>query len=174
MALFEPAPYGFFERQALHRVIDTLTHGPIVVIGTSLGAAVALQEAADDARVRVVVAAETFSDLRTVARERAPFFLTNGVIAEAFALAKRDGHFRVDDVSPAAAAARIDVPVLLLHGAIDRETLPAHSERVYAALRGPKQLILVPGAHHNQSLAAGVWPDIERWIDRALSTGVVK
>ncbi len=166
--------YGFFEKRDLHRVIDTLVHPPVVLIGTSLGGAVALQEAADDTRVKAVVAAETFADLRTVARERAPFFLTNGVITEAFALAERDGHFRVDDVSPVAAAARIDAPVLLLHGAIDRETPPAHSERVYAALRGPKQLILVPGAHHNQSLAAGVWPDIDRWIDRALSGGVVK
>ena len=54
--------YGFFEKEDLHRVIDTLGPGPVVLIGTSLGAAVALQEAADDRRVSAVVAAETFSD----------------------------------------------------------------------------------------------------------------
>jgi dipeptidyl aminopeptidase/acylaminoacyl peptidase len=40
----------------------------------------------------------------------------------------------VDDVSPVRAAARITVPVLLIHGAADVETPPAHSERVRAAL----------------------------------------
>ncbi len=59
--------YGFFEKRDLHRVLDRLAAGPIVLIGTSLGAAVALQEAAQDPRVTAVVAAETFSDLRTVA-----------------------------------------------------------------------------------------------------------
>ena len=36
--------------------------------------------------------------------------------------------------------------VLVIHGADDTETPPAHSQRVYDALRGPKRLILVPGA----------------------------
>src|SRR5687767_565886 len=59
--------YGFYEKQDLRRVLDTLGPGPIVLLGTSLGAAVALQQAAEDTRVSAVVAAETFSDLRTVA-----------------------------------------------------------------------------------------------------------
>jgi pimeloyl-ACP methyl ester carboxylesterase len=161
--------YGFFEKQDLHRVIDALGAGPVVLIGTSLGAAVALQEAADDRRVAAVVAAETFSDLRTLARERAPFFLTSSVIAQAFSLAERDGHFAVDAVSPVAAAARLKIPVLLLHGELDRDTPPAHSQRVLAALPGHKRLILVPGAHHNESLGGPVWDQIDDWIDRALS-----
>jgi len=160
--------YGFFEKQDLHLVIDSLDAGPVVLIGTSLGAAVALQEAVDDRRVAAIVAAETFSDLRTVARERAPFFLTTSVIAQAFSLAERDGHFAVDAVSPVAAAARLEMPVLLLHGAEDHETPPAHSERVFAALIGPKQLVLVPGAHHNESLNGQVWEQIEIWLDEAL------
>jgi pimeloyl-ACP methyl ester carboxylesterase len=61
--------YGFFEKRDLRRVLDTVGPGPIVLVGTSLGAAVALQEAALDPRVIAVVAAETFSDLRTVATE---------------------------------------------------------------------------------------------------------
>src|SRR4051812_8042874 len=161
--------YGFYEKDDLRRVIDALPGGPIVLLGTSLGAAVALQEAADDPRVKTVIAAETFADLRTVATERAPFIFTRGSIEGAFALAERDGHFRVDEVSPVRAASRITVPVLLLHGAADDETPPAHSERVRAALKGPSELILVPGAHHNQSLnGEDVWARIDAWIDRAL------
>src|SRR6185436_14421434 len=64
--------YGFYEKADLRRVIDALPPGPVALIGTSLGAAVAVQAAAGDSRVTTVVAAETFSDLRTVATERAP------------------------------------------------------------------------------------------------------
>jgi uncharacterized protein len=164
----EACTYGFFETQDLHRVIDTAGSGPVVLVGTSLGAAVALQEAADDPRVSAIVAAETFSDLRTVATERAPAFFTAGTIARAFDLAGVEGRFRVDDVQPHLSARRITAPVLVIHGAGDTETPPAHSQRVYAALRGPKRLILVPGAGHNGSLRSEVWKQIEQWLDESL------
>ncbi|HEV3486479.1 MAG TPA: alpha/beta fold hydrolase, partial [Vicinamibacterales bacterium] len=107
--------YGFFEKHDLRRVIDTLAPGPVVLIGTSLGAAVALQEAADDSRVSTVVAAEVFSDLRTVAEERAPFFLPGGIVRKAFRIAEERAAFGIGAVSPREAAARIRIPVLLIH-----------------------------------------------------------
>jgi alpha-beta hydrolase superfamily lysophospholipase len=64
----EVCTYGFFEKHDLRRVLDTVESGPIVLLGTSLGAAVALQEAASDRRDTAIVAAETFSDLRAVSR----------------------------------------------------------------------------------------------------------
>ncbi|MBZ5552306.1 MAG: alpha/beta fold hydrolase [Acidobacteriia bacterium] len=160
--------YGYFEKKDLHRVLDTLEPHRIVLFGTSLGAAVALQEAAEDKRISAVIAVESFSDLRTVAVERAPFFLTRATIRKAFLLAEEWGRFRVDAVSPVAAAAHISVPVLLIHGALDRDTPVAHSQRILAALRGPKQLIVVPGAHHNESLQGDVWSEIDKWIDGAV------
>jgi len=57
------------------------------------------------------------------------------------------------------------VPVFIIHGALDRGTLPAHSMRVYEALRGPKQLLIIPDAGHNDALRSDVWQKIERWID---------
>ncbi len=160
--------YGFFEKQDLHRVVDTIDGGAIVLLGTSLGAAVALQEAADDQRIAAVVAVETFADLRTIAVERAPWFFTAPSIRKAFQLAAARGGFDVDAVSPERAASRITAPVLLVHGAGDVETPPEHSRRVFAALRGRKQLMLVPGAGHNQSLQPEVWPAIDNWVDAAV------
>jgi pimeloyl-ACP methyl ester carboxylesterase len=160
--------YGVLERRDLYRVLDTVRAGPVVLVGTSLGAAVAVQEAALDARVTAVVAAETFSDLRTVATERAPFFFTRAAIARAFQLAEQQGHFDVDDASAVVAAAKVKIPVLLIHGAADSDTPPDHSRRVLAALAGPKRLIVVPGAHHNESLRGEVWDEIERWLEEAL------
>ena len=126
--------YGFLEKRDLRRVVDGLPPGPVVLMGTSLGAAVALQEAAGDPRITAVIAAEVFSDLRTVATERAPWFLPPPVIRKAFQVAEQRGGFLVDAVSPMEAARAIRAPVLLIHGADDRETPPAHSQRIFEAL----------------------------------------
>jgi|GEM_PF-1589722 len=161
--------YGFFEKEDLRRVMDTLDPGPIVLVGSSLGAAVALQAAACDRRISAVVAAESFSDLRTVVTERAPFFFTAAIIGKSIQLAEKLGNFQMDAVSPECAARAITAPVLLIHGAADADTLPDHSHRVFAALAGPKRLILVPGAGHSESLRGNVWEEIEGWIDTVLS-----
>jgi pimeloyl-ACP methyl ester carboxylesterase len=165
----EICTYGFVEKRDLRHVIDGLSPDPVILIGSSLGAAVALQEAGSDLRVAAVVAAESFSDLRTVATERAPWFLPRPIIRQAFVVAEQRGRFLVDAVSPVLAAQTIKAPVLLIHGADDTETPPAHSQRIFDALAGPRRLMLVPGAAHNQSLyRPGVWGEIERWIEEAL------
>lgn len=157
--------YGFYEKRDLKHVIDTLPPGPVFLMGNSLGGAVAIQGAAESDRVAGVIAAESFSDLRTIATERAPRFLPSPVIARAFRIAEEQGRFQIDSVSPAAAAASVRVPVLLIHGADDVETLPEHSRRILSALNGPKQLVLVPHARHNQSLNDPLaWAEIERWF----------
>jgi uncharacterized protein len=166
----ELCTYGYYEKQDLRRVLDTISSGPIVLIGASLGAAVALQAAGEDARVSAVVAAETFSDLRTVARERAPVLLTSRVIRQAFTIAEARGRFSVDAVSPVAAAARVRAPVLLVHGTADVETSPDHSRRVLAALGRQARLILVDGAGHNQALSGtAVWQQIDQWLRDVLA-----
>jgi len=164
----EACTYGWYEKQDLRRVIDTIAPGPIVLVGASLGAAVALQEAAIDPRVTAVVAAEGFSDLRTIATERAPFVFTGQILRRAFSLAEEEGHFPIDGVRPESAASHLSIPVLLVHGGADSDTPPEHSRRVFAALTGSKQLIVVPGARHNGSLRAEVWGEISRWIDAQL------
>jgi uncharacterized protein len=162
----EACTYGVLEKVDLQLVIDQLQPAPVIVIGTSLGGAVALQAAADDSRIVSVVAAETFSDLRTIVAERAPSFLPNGLVGSALERAERDGHFLIDGANPEAAAARITVPVLLIHGAADVDTPPDHSRRIFAALKTRKRLILVSDAGHNASLRADTtWTTIDAWIE---------
>lgn len=51
---------------------------------------------------------------------------------------------------------RVDVPVLIVHGAED-QYVPSHlSQKLYAAAPGKKKLLLVPGATHNNSMRVGV------------------
>jgi pimeloyl-ACP methyl ester carboxylesterase len=162
----EDCTYGFYEKRDLSRALDAVGAETAVLFGSSMGAAVALQAAADDPRVRGVIAQSAFSDLETIARERAPFVATAAEIEEALAIAETRGHFRVAAVSPRLAAARIRVPVLLIHGAEDRETSAAHSQRIHDVLSGPRRLLLVRGRGHNDVLGAEeVWQDIAAWLD---------
>lgn len=162
--------YGFYEKKDLSRVLDAIPRGPIILVGTSLGAAVALQAAAVDTRITGVVAAEVFSDLMTVVRERAPFVFTTGLIRRAIDLAEEQGRFQAGEVSPVVAARKVRVPVLLIHGEADVDTPPDHSRRVLTALPGQKRLIIVPGARHNQSLRGDVWNEIEEWVETVVAT----
>ena len=156
--------YGYYEKQDLARVIDHLPHAPVVVMGTSMGAAVALQAAAEDRRIAGVISISAFSDLRTAALERAPFFASHGNLEDAFRLAEASAHFQVDAVSPMAAAPHISVPVLLIHGDHDTETPYAHALRILAALREPKRLITIPGGGHRGGLTPEVWRQVDAWL----------
>lgn len=161
----EGCTYGFFEKQDLRRVLDQAAIDRAIAIGHSLGGAVALQAAAIDPRIIGVVSVSTFADLRSIATERAPFVFTPALIDAAFMRAEHAAHFIVDEASPLKAAARIGVPVFIIHGAVDRGTRATHSERVFAALREPKRLLIVPNAGHNDVLGKNIWPEIESWID---------
>ena len=160
--------YGYYEKKDLSRAIDRLQAQPVVVIGVSLGGAVALQAAAEDSRISAVVAVSSFSDLRTVVSERAPFIASKANIEAAFRLAEEQARFNVDQACPLLAAPRIRVPAFLIHGQADTETPPAHSQRIFAALNGDKRLLLVPGAGHNDALRSDVWTEIDVWLDRVL------
>jgi pimeloyl-ACP methyl ester carboxylesterase len=161
----EACTCGVLERRDLSRVLDAAGARSAVLLGVSLGAAVALQAAPEDPRVAAVVAVAPFSDLETVARERAPWFASARQVNEALAM---EGGFRVADASPVRAAERIGVPVLLVHGADDRETPPAHSRRIAARLRGPHVLRVVEGAGHGDALAR-VITEVEAWVDEAVA-----
>jgi uncharacterized protein len=164
--------YGFHEKDDVRRVIAQAGARDVVLFGHSLGAGVALQAAAIEPAVRGVIAVSTFSDLRTSATERDDLRrLPSWLIAWGIRQVEREGRFVVDDTSPLRAAAAIDVPVLLVHGADDRHPSPAHAERVRAALGGPAQLIVVPGAGHYDVLRPPVWAQIEAWLRQGGTLG---
>jgi uncharacterized protein len=158
--------YGYFEKRDVQAALDSLHAPSAILFGSSLGASVALQAAAVEPRVRGVVAQSPFSDLDTIVRERAPELAPRSVVDAALDAAGKRAGFPPSDVSPLADAPRIQVPVLLIHGAADSGTAPAHSERLYAQLRGLKQLLIVPGKGHLDVLDdEAVWAVIARWLD---------
>jgi pimeloyl-ACP methyl ester carboxylesterase len=161
--------YGYLEKRDLQRLIAALEPGPVVLLGSSLGAAVALQAAVQQPRVTAIVAAEVFSDLHTVARDRVSALLPDWFIRRTFHQAGRRGHFDALAVSPQDAARRLHIPVFLIHGAEDVDTPPEHSRRVYAALQGPKRLFMVERVGHSRSLSVpAVWTHVDEWLENVV------
>jgi len=122
----------------------------IVVFGQSLGAALAVYYVANSPRrgnVRALVLDSAFSDYRRIAREK----LSAHIITWAFQWLPA---LTVDnDYTPENSVQAVSpIPLLLIHGERDEIVPPAHSERLYALAREPKELWIVPDAGHIEAM----------------------
>jgi pimeloyl-ACP methyl ester carboxylesterase len=168
----EYSTFGYWERRDLSRVIDYLHADRVVVMGVSLGGAVAIQGAADDPRIAEVISVSAFASMREVVRDRVPAFLAPLSLPPAFHEAEALARMEVDGADTVAAARRVRVPTLLLHGAVDRVVPPAQAREIEAALAGPKALWLIDGAGHGDVLEHEVaWRRIEGWLELASRSG---
>jgi uncharacterized protein len=122
----------------------------IVVLGQSLGGAIAITALARSAyrqRIRALVTEGAFSSYRGIAREKLAGFWLTWPLQWPLSLTM-DNQYK-----PLEAIGRISpVPVLIIHGLVDRVVPPHHAEALYAAAGEPKELWLVPGADHIQAL----------------------
>jgi len=130
---------GFHERGDLKRVLDFLeTRGvrSIGVFGFSLGGAVALTTAAEDSRIRAITAYAPFADLKLLGRELYAWLLVlKYPLVESMLLWSR--LFLGADITtpaPQAAAARLAIPVWLIHSRRDDQIPFRHAELLREAL----------------------------------------
>lgn len=119
------------------------------IYGHSLGGAVAVDLAAelgqqaerDDApaEARALIIESTFTSLADVAT-----VVSDTTLPVRWLLSQKfDSVNKID---------QIGMPLLVVHGTEDRYVPPRFSEQLYEAARQPKQLLLVEGATHNNSL----------------------
>ncbi len=181
------ATYGWLERNDTRAIIDALISsesepcitvqwsgpgGPpctaprhFFALGESMGAGIVLQSAAADPRIEAVVAEAPFANLREGTYDYAglrkyPWLGKTLFAPFTWTLLYRDeklAGFPVAEVSPQKAVAARAFPVLLICGEQDVALPCRHSEMIYAAARGPKQLWVVPGAFH--TAAYGFFPE---------------
>lgn len=123
-----------------------------VIYGHSLGGAVAVDLAAELGRVaedeqvqvqaRGLIIESTFTNLADVATAIADTSLpVRWLLSQKFD--------SLDKIS------QINMPVLIVHGTDDRYVPARFSEQLFAAAREPKNLLLVPGGTHNNSMRLG-------------------
>ena len=132
----------------------------ILALGESMGAGIALQSAAADSRIEAVVAEASFANLREASYDyaglrKSPLLGKTLLAPFSWTLIYRGekaAGFPASGVSPEKSVAERAFPVLLICDGND-EALPCrHSEMIYSAARGRKQLWKVPRAFHTAAL----------------------
>ena len=158
------ATYGWLERDDTRAIVDAFesTEHPrrLFALGESMGAGIALQSAAVEPRIEGVVAESSFANLTEAAYDyagmrRYPWLGKTLLAPFAWVLVYRAqalAGLPTAQVSPEKAVAARAFPVLLICDAAD-DALPCrHTERIFAAAAGPKQLWVVPHAFHTAAL----------------------
>lgn len=180
------ATYGWLERNDTRAAIDALFHDAeqrclstryhgagnpcplprhIFALGESMGAGIALESAASDPRIEAVVAEASFANLREAAYDYAglrkyPWLGKTLLSPFAWTLLYRGEKLTgipLAEVSPVKAVASRAFPVLLICDEKDVALPCRHSQMIYDAARGPKQLWVVPNAYHTAAL--GFYPE---------------
>ncbi len=139
-----PSEAGLYldARAALATLAEQLAvpAGRVVLFGQSLGAAVAVELASHGPPAGLILESP-FTSVADMARHHYAWLPVWPLLRGRF-----DSLARIADLS---------APLLLVHGA-DDEIVPARmGERLFAAAREPKRLLLIPGGGHNDAYLVG-------------------
>ena len=109
----------------------------LVYFGESLGTAVATALAVDHPPAAVILRSP-FASMTEVGQHHYAWLPVKWLLRDRYATVDLIGSVRA--------------PVLVIAGDRDRIVPVAHSRRVYEAARDPKQLVIIPGADHNDAV----------------------
>jgi alpha-beta hydrolase superfamily lysophospholipase len=163
------ATYGWMERHDTRAIVDALEDAEhprhLFALGESMGGGIALQSAAIDSRIEAVVAEAAFANLREASYDYAGLRKSPLLGKTLFApgtwtmiwRAERLAGLPASEVSPQKAVASRAFPVYLICDADDVALPCRHTQFIFDAARGPKQMWVVPGAYHTAAL--GTEPD---------------
>lgn len=170
--------YGVEESRDLVALVDqldarALLARPLAVVGTSYGAATALQFAARDPRVERLVAFAPFASLRAVVPAYVSWILgwpgrlvPAPVLDQLIDDSARTAGFDPDLACPRCSASQIRAAVLLVHCRDDERIPWQHSVAIRAALKAPSRLMLLErGGHLGVADSPGVQGATDRWLD---------
>lgn len=153
--------YGYHEKYDVIKAIDMVRKigqekkiviGNVGVFGTSMGAAIALQAASIEPRIRAIVSEASFATLRQITVDyqkrlmRLPWhFLRNIAMKRSEIIAQ----FKHREVSPLSAVSKIHAPIFFIHGIDDRFIRYQYSQELYIAANQPKEVWFLATANHN-------------------------
>jgi dipeptidyl aminopeptidase/acylaminoacyl peptidase len=148
---------GLREKEDLRAALDALPKLPeadperVAVYGFSMGAVLAILIAAEDSRIKAVVADSPYSSMREQARHiiRSLFLPPALFLKSAEKAFKRKFGGEMAEIDALVAAPRIAPrPLLILGGERDRVVPPSHPLAIYEAADEPKKVITNPNGGH--------------------------
>uniref|UniRef100_A0A1D1XWE5 Uncharacterized protein yqkD n=1 Tax=Anthurium amnicola TaxID=1678845 RepID=A0A1D1XWE5_9ARAE len=156
----EHVTLGWKEKEDLRAVVDYLrTDGNVSCIGLwgrSMGAVTSLMYGAEDPSIAGVVLDSPFSNLVDLMMELVdtykyplPKFTVKIAIQHMRRVIKRKANFDIMDLDTMQVAKHCYVPALLGHATDDDFIQPHHSDRIYDAYAGDKNIIKFDGDHNS-------------------------
>ncbi|CAE6197187.1 unnamed protein product [Arabidopsis arenosa] len=151
---------GWNEKDDLKAVVEYLrTDGNVSLIGLwgrSMGAVTSLMYGAEDPSIAAMVLDSPFSDLVDLMMElvdtykfRLPKFTIKFAIQYMRRAVQKKANFNITDLNTIKVAKSCFVPVLFGHAIDDDFIQPHHSERIYEAYIGDKNIIKFEGDHNS-------------------------
>ncbi|MGH8398430.1 MAG: alpha/beta hydrolase [Gammaproteobacteria bacterium] len=176
--------WGNVESRDVHQLIEWLDTrnviaGPLVLMGVSYGASVALRTAALDSQVKAVVAIEPFVNAVDVIKRGGPImyptlshFVSDASIDKAIKQADKLADTKLGNASTLPAARQLEIPVLYVHGDKDRFIPDAEFQQLIA-VTNDAQLIRIADANH-MTLPIEIQKyqqPVLLWLDAKLNSG---
>ena len=175
--------YGAREPRDISRLLDALSAsgvklGPVGAYGFSYGAAVAIDLAASDQRVRSIVAVAPLASLRAVVGDYRNKYLPAalGFVPDAWFQQAVTGAGWLTNFDPDASAPVRNIAAstatLLIHGDADTQVPLRHSLQLERAAAGRAQLLVLHGATHDtipRDTSQQVRREARAWFDAHLS-----
>ncbi len=124
-------------RAAVAFVRERAPGNPLVYFGESLGAAVAIELASVDPPAALILRSP-FTSLADIGRVHYPWLPVGRLLKDRYPSAERIESVRV--------------PTLVIAGEADSIVPISQSREIFAAAPGPKQLLAIPGADHNDAV----------------------
>lgn len=139
-------------RAAVSEALALAPGKKVALIGYSMGASTAVEEAASDPRVSAVVEDSGFAYLSDAVGAYVTHMIGGlpafPIDAATILIGQIDLHVNIWSVRPIDAAARLKVPMLAIVGTADHTVPPIDGFELYRAVHSPKQLLVFPGVGH--------------------------
>lgn len=132
------------DAEAAWSYLISVRHAPLdrtFIYGHSLGSAIALHLALSHREAAGLILESAFTSMTDMGKLRYRFFPINWILNQRF-----------DSISE---ISLLRMPVLFVHGEADTTVPYSMSQRLYGAANLPKQLLLIPGAGHENSATVG-------------------
>jgi fermentation-respiration switch protein FrsA (DUF1100 family) len=129
---------------------EGMNESEIILVGESLGGAIAVELAADDG-ARALVLQSTFASFKEVAAAHYPALLVDTLVANRLDSAAKIKNYRG--------------PLFQVHGAADRTIPPEQGRKLFAAANEPKVFLALPGHDHNDPLPEQFYSELQQFLE---------
>lgn len=130
---------------------EGIRESDIVILGRSLGGAVAVELAANDG-ARALILESTFTSVPNMAKIKMPYVPVGGLIRNRFESIDKIGDY--------------EGPLLMSHGEDDKVIPIEQGDQLFEAANEPKRFHRLPGKGHNEALPADYYRRLSAFLTR--------